>query len=260
MIIGILHKGSGLGDQLFSYVATRVRAYELGLPFSFVGKEYFKGKDFMVLDWGEPNEYTHHVEEPSGKVIIHEKHKLFVVDKPYYDPEFNFIEDGTVIDGFGAQDERYWKHRLDVIKQWVQTPPYIKAPIGIPPNICVVNVRGGEYRAVPELLLPESYWQSAMDYKRRLMPNMVFQVHTDDPEYVKSLSVFKDCPVISGIKLNWTAIREARHLIISNSAFAILPAHLNPHKPHVVAPRYWAGRNVGEWRRPQNFYFKFTYR
>ena len=46
MIIGIIHPGSGLGDSLFSYIATRVRAADLGVDFGFVGKEFFKGYDF----------------------------------------------------------------------------------------------------------------------------------------------------------------------------------------------------------------------
>ena len=111
MITGIIHAGSGLGDQLFSYITTRVTAADKGYEFGFVGKEFFKGKFFKNIDWGKDVDMEYHVEYPSGKVVVDTPHIPLMLNQPYYNPEINFVQDGTVIDGYGAQDERYFNHR-----------------------------------------------------------------------------------------------------------------------------------------------------
>ena len=57
MIIGYFHQGSGLGNQLARYVATRVKALDLGVDWNMVykwdgsGKEAgFKGSSFINID------------------------------------------------------------------------------------------------------------------------------------------------------------------------------------------------------------------
>lgn len=251
MIIGIIHKGSGLGDQLFSYIATRVRAADLGVDFGFVGKEFFKGASFMNLNWGEKTDVPYVISEPSGALVIPQQ--VFKLDKPYYDPEFNFIEDGTVIDGYGAQDIRYFEHRLGEIREWlkVQSEPF---DFG---DTCVVNFRGGEYQAVPDLFLPIKYWQIAFMNVIDDAHEAQFVIHTDDPKLAREF--LGDYVIVSDIEKNWRAIRYAEHLILSNSAFGILPALLNDRAKKIYAPKFWAGRNVSEWRRPGNYYKKFTY-
>lgn len=258
MIIGIIHKGSGLGDQLFSYIATRVRAADLGVDYGFVGKEFFKGTSFMNLDWGKDLVLDYAVNETTGAVDIlssnfKERVKHFVLNKPYYDPEFNFIPDGSIIDGYGAQDIRYFEHRLDEVREWLRVEPIDTE------SLCIINFRGGEYKGVSELYLPEQYWDEAIKIivKKIGYSPVSFQVHTDDSDEAKR--VFPQSEPIRDIALNWRSIRYAKHLIISNSAFAILPALLNENVKEVIAPKYWAGRNVGEWRRPGNYYSKFTY-
>lgn len=256
MIIGIIHKGSGLGDQLFSYIATRVRAADLGVDFGFVGKEFFKGASFMNLDWGKEALLNYDVQYPEGKTLIDYELKdkewpHFVLNKPYYDPEFNFIPDGSVIDGYGAQDIRYFEHRLDEVRKWLSTEWLTLE------NTCVINFRGGEYQAVPELFLPKEYWDEAIVMMKEKYPNIRFEVHTDDPNL--ALQFFSTFDIISGIDVNWRAVRWAKHLIISNSAFAILPALLNENVKEVIAPKYWNRRNIGKWDWPGNYYKKFQY-
>lgn len=259
MIIGILHKGSGLGDQLFSYIATRVRAADLGVPFGFVGKEFWKGKGWMDIDFGEPVNLKHHIDQ-TGKLIIDEPHKLFEINTPYYNPEFNFIPDGSVIDGYGAQDERYFEHRLDEVREWLKVEP-----LDLPDDLCVMNFRGGEYLTIPDLFLLKDYWRDALSkmvFTLGFAPKI--EVHTDDPAVAKEF--FKDdffpIKTIKNIELNWRAIRYANHLIISNSAFAILPALLNENVKEVIAPFGWNARNASQTKwlgRPMNYYSRFTY-
>lgn len=251
MIIGKIHSGSGIGDQLFSYITTRTMALDKGYDFGFVGKEFFKGKDFMNLDWGKEvdNVISYMIEQSTGKLAIVSptNYGVFEITTPYYNPEVNFIEDGTIIDGCSAQDERYWGHRLNEIREWLKVEP-----LDMPDSLCVINFRGGEYATVPELFLTPDYWAKAV----LSIENVNFEVHTDDSVMAKNYFSF---PIKKDIALNWRSVRYAKYLILSNSAFGILPALLNENVKKVIAPKYWAGRNVGEWRRPQNYYKKFTY-
>ncbi len=253
MLIGKIHPGSGLGDQLFSYIATRVTALDKGYDFGFVGKEFFKGK-FMNLDWGvdcEDLKTEWHIEPDSGKLVFNDNDYAYLINKPYYDPEVNFITDGTIIDGYGAQDIKYFEYRLDEVRQWLKVDPML---MGM--DKCVINFRGGEFAAIPELFLPQEYWNKAIEMMRKKNPKMKFEVHTDDP--MLAVQFFPNYQIVSGIDLNWRSIRYAKHLIISNSAFAVMPALLGSAQ-EVIAPRYWARRNTKEWSLPSNYYRKFTY-
>lgn len=260
MIIGKIHPGSGLGDQLFSYITTRTIALDCGYDFGFVGKEFFKGKDFMQLDWGKDIPMKYHIEQPSGELITETlTYPIWKADKPYYDPEVNFIEDGTIIDGCYAQDERYWGHKLSEIREWLKTNKFPKnEKNGFGDNICIINFRGGEFRVTPELFLQGDYWETVMKVMVDKYPNILFQVHTDDKETAREMFGEKAI-IFSNIEINWLAVRYAKHLILSNSAFGILPALLNENVKEVLAPRYWARRNIKQWSMPSNYYKKFSY-
>lgn len=250
MVIGKIKPGSGAGDQLFSYICTRVAALDRGYDFGFVGIEHFKCKSFMSLDWGKPVDLNYKIIPESGDLILEDESKTFVVNTPYYNPEINFIPEDSIIDGYGAQDIRYFEHRLDEVREWLKVEP-----LEMLDDTCVINFRGGEYVSVPELFLPADYWDIAIKKIDNGKTN--FCIHTDDPILAKHF--FPDDCIHKDIALNWRSIRYAKHLIISNSAFAILPALLNEDAKEVIAPKFWAGRNVGEWRRPGNYYKKFTY-
>ena len=252
MLVGIIHPGSGVGDSLFGYVATRVRAADLNVPFGFVGKEYFKGSGWMNLDFGQETNLKYHIEQPSGKLIVDDEHKLFEINTPYFNPEYFFIEDGTVIDGPSAQDIRYFEHRLDEVREWLKVEP-----LDMSDDLCVINFRGGEFSLYPNLFLTRDYWNEAIGGMKMTNPNMSFEVHTDDKPLAQQF--FPDFQVIHDVGLNWRSIRYARNIIIPNSAFPILPALLNENVKEVIAPRFWAGRNIGEWQRPQNFYKRFKH-
>ena len=152
MIAGIFHKGSGIGNQLFRYIATRVLALDKGYDFCMVAPENFKGKDFMNLDFGEPNKLLYHTEMPVGKAVAEIDWPLWEEKTNYYNPEFNFIEDNTIIDG-EFQDERYFGHRLKEIDEWLKVEP-----LDVPDNLCIIGFRGGEFALYPDLFLPIKYW------------------------------------------------------------------------------------------------------
>lgn len=268
MIAGILHQGSGIGNQLFRYIATRTLALDKGYEFGMVAPELFKGKDFMSLDMGLEIKMPYEIEKSTGKVIPHAFNREAEYDPivweektSYYNPEFNFIEDNTIIDG-EFQSIQYFGHRLNEIDEWLRIEQ-----LYIPENLCVIGFRGGEFYLYPELGLPKSYFEEAIAIMKNINPDMKFEVHTDDPKLAQEF--FPDYKVIHDIEINWRSMRYARHAIIANSSFYILPrllAHqrLNPrgygaHETITIAPRYWARHNTKEWSRPDNYYSVFKY-
>lgn len=243
MIKGIFHSGSGLGNQLHRYVAARVLAADKGYEFSMENPSLFKGKSFMNLDMG--------VIGKTDKTWNEKKVVENGIDIRSYDPEINFVEDGTTIDG-EFQDPRYFEHRLNDVRRWLDVEPII-----MPHDVCVINFRGGEYAGVKDLFLPKEYWDKAIAMMKEINPDMRFEVHTDD--VVTARAFFPDYVCVHNVGLNWRSIRYAKYLIISNSSFAILPALLNTNVEKVIAPRYWARHNIGVWALPQNYYKQFTY-
>lgn len=247
MIYGLIHPGSGLGNQLHRYVATRVLATKKGLDFSMIGKENFKGKDFMSIDFGKDNKIEFDVEMPAGKIVAN--HKLWEEKTNYYNPEFNFVEDNTIIDG-EFQDERYFGTKLRNIKGWLKVEP-----ITLRNNICVIGFRGGEFYVFPELGLPKEYFEKGIELMKKIRPDMEFEVHTDDE--VLARKFFPEYRIIHNISINWRSMRYAKYAIIANSSFYILPRLINGGI--TIAPRYWARRNTKEWSMPQNYYKSFKH-
>lgn len=282
MIVGILHQGSGLGNQLHRLVATRVRAADLGVDWAMMynpdgsGKEVdFKGKSFMDIgQWnkglkrkierfeinqdaymGHPKDTSQYFpNEPQGEFGYWQekcvRDEISGVDIRSYDPEFDFIEDNTIIEG-EFQDERYWAHREHEVDEWLKVEP-----LDMPDDLCVVSHRGGEFTLYPDLYLPKKYWDYAVSKMRAINPNMKFQVQTDD--VVAAKIMFPDFEVIHDIGYNWRAIRFAKYLIVGNSSFSILPSWLG--KAHLIlAPKYHGRHNTRVWSMAQNFYKKYTY-
>jgi hypothetical protein len=241
MIANIFHQGSGLGNQLHRYVMARVIALDRGYDFGVIFPENFKGH-FMNIDMGVPvkgllNEYKEKSEKFEGNEVRD------------YDWDIKDIEDFTLIDG-EFQGEKYFEHRLDEIREWLKVEP-----LDVPDDLCIIGFRGGEYVGVRDLFLPQSYWDSAIKLMRDKYPNIRFEVHTDDVETAQKFFPF---PCIHDIGLNWRSVRYAKHLIIANSSFYILPALLGNAK-EIIAPKYWAGYNKGYWQLKQNKYERFAY-
>lgn len=232
MLYSLIHPGSGLGNQLFRYVAGRVLANDRFDDYSAIGRENFKGKSFMNLDFGKENNIQYKIEQPAGKIVITDPNiKGYIVDDEFQSP-------------------LYWEHSLDEVDHWLKVEP-----IDVPEDLCVIGFRGGEFYVFPELGLPKEYFDKGIEMMREINPNMKFEVHTDDPELAQKF--FPDFKVIRDIGINWRSMRYAKYAIIANSSFYILPRILNGG--NTIAPRFWARHNTKEWSRPDNYYRPFTY-
>lgn len=253
MISGIFHDGSGLGNQLFRYVFTRVKALDLGVDFGMENPELFKGKDFLNLDMRKPVEGIAKIYREQ-KVVNDDGHDV----RPY-DPKSELIEDNTEVDG-EFQDPKYFMHRIDEIREWLKPSDLNLSFYGFnydADDVCVINFRGGEYVGVKDLFLTREYWNQAVEEMKQVNPKMKFVVHTDD-QRVASI-FFPDFEITTGMSRNWIAVLTAPYLILSNSSFAIFPSLLNTRVKKIIAPKFWAGHNKGYWQLEQNQYDKFTY-
>lgn len=288
MIASIFHEGSGLGDQLFRYITVRTLAEEKGYEWGMFNGSNFKGKEFLkIKPIQNPIMSNDLVDIEGAKRWLEKETRENGIDIRSYDPEINFVEDNTILDG-SFEDSKYWEHNLANINKWLEVEP-----LEVPDDLCILGFRGGEYYADPALGLPKEYYDEAIAKMRELNPNMRFQVHTDDTELAKQFFAIElwrnaitfeviDNPKISHSKnanmgFNWRSARFARYAIIPNSAFFIIPRmlrHLNVkwseeikegflikniEKPITIAPRYWARREKKTWARPACYYKQFTY-
>lgn len=264
MIFGYFHEGSGLGDQLFRYITIRTFAEKKGYNWGMWLPKNFKGSDFMKINMGIP------VEQDMEYLSFREKdvRDEHGNDIRSYDPEINFVEDNTIIDG-SFEDSKYWAHNLDNISKWLAVEP-----LSVPNDLCIIGFRGGEYYADPNLGLPKEYFYEAGSEMLGKMlnntPTPKFQVHTDDPTLAKQF--FPDFEIVENERIshskhtnmgfNWRSMRYAKYAIIPNSAFFILPRLLKHHEDPTaitIAPRYWSRRNTKVWARPACWYKPFTY-
>ena len=251
MIACIFHQGSGMGNQLARYVAVRFLAMDKGYEFGVINPENFKGKDFINLDIGVPiNGLLHEYNE---KRVYHSDGSNITP----YDPVLLTVEDFTLVDG-ELQDEKYFEHHIDEVREWLKCEPKeFRMLFTKPEDTCVISFRGGEYVGVESLFLKQSYWDEAMAKMREINPAMKFGVVTDDP--ITAQKFFPNFDIRHEMHFDWSAVREAHNLILSNSSFAILPALLNTNAKNIIAPLYWAGHNKGYWQLEQNNYKRFTF-
>lgn len=254
MIYGLIHPGSGLGNQLFRYITTRIVALDKGYDFTLVGSGYFKGREFMNLDFGKDlNPHPYVSIEDGGKIKVRENIPLWEENTPYYNPEINYLEDNTIIDG-NFEDSRYWEHRMDEINKWLKVEI-----LNVPDDVCAIGFRGGEFYTVPELGLPHTYFMEAIEDMLKINPDMKFEVHTDDLELAREF--FPDFKCTKDIGVNWRSMRYAKHAIIANSSFYILPRLLKHFSSSAItiSPKYWNRYNTKKWDYPQNYYHQFTH-
>ena len=142
MIISFLHQGSGLGNQLHRYIATRIRAKQLGVDWRLIynpdeskKEEGFKGDSFIKFDKDKVLDAT---DQSLKDMNFWGEKKLESNgdDIRSYDPEFNFVKDNTLIEG-EFQDERYWKDYEKELNEWLKVEP-----LEMPDDLCVIGFMG----------------------------------------------------------------------------------------------------------------------
>ena len=266
-----LLKGQGLGNQLFCYVTTRSLAYAKGYDFSILNREIFannihsnKGMYFMDIDCGldvpkELFENVYHEREDRiflGNSVHDIAHGCYVsgADKALLN-----LDRTTLLYG-NMQAWEYFGQYRDEIKKWLAVKPEHDCREYARENLCIINVRGGEYAGNPELFLRRKYWLDAMAKMRKIRSDMAFMVVTDDVDAARRVLPEVEAHHFDLAK-DYTVIKNASYLILSNSTFAFFPAFTSDTVKFMIAPKYWARHNVsdGYWASEQNIYDGFSY-
>jgi len=252
-------KGQGLGNQFWVYAVTRVIAASKGYGFSFLDSKQFKGSGFLNLQFESDAKFAGGTDESKFSNIYTERvvrHPKTGADISPWDPVLQNISDGTLISGT-MQSEKYLEgYRDDVINWFATEGEYFEG--------CVISLRGGEYRNLPDVFLPKSYYDDAISRVRELNPDVEFVVVTDDRKLAKVY--FPNFAIVSsgGVKRFWrfyrhpkservgrdfSSIQHAKYLILSNSSFSWWGAYTNKVAELIIAPKYWARFNVsnGYW-------------
>ena len=261
--------GQGIGNQLFCYVTTRSIAHDRGLEFGikdtgWSGDKRYNQNGFywFDLDYGSP--------VPDELEIYHEKDTRLFLQTCWHDTTHGchiskFVEnlvnvpDNTLMFG-NMQDEKYFIHNKELVKQWLKVKGEYDTYEYIDDNVCVLNVRGGEYRNDPVLFLVRDYWINAMNNMVKINPNMRFVSITDDVEASKS--ILPEIPAYHfTVDKDYAIIKNSKHVILSNSSFSFFPVFTSDTIENIIAPKYWARHNVsdGYWSMPQNIYSGWMY-
>jgi len=264
MIVTELYNGQGLGNQLWSYVVTRTIALDKGFDFGIMSADKFKGKAFLDLNFGNevtggqgpeggppislPESITHYFIE---KNTWYEKYRCDIRD---YDSELLKIEDDTKIEGY-FQSEKFITHRKNEIRRWLQVKSEFDCYEFSKDDTCILNIRGGEYKWNPELILQKKYWTDAIANMLKINKNLSFVIITDDVKYTQAL--LPQYPSYHfDIGKDYSIVKNAKYLIMANSSFSFFPAWTSETVKYVIAPKYWARHNIsdGFWACAFNLY------
>lgn len=265
--------GQGLGNQLFCYVSSRCIAIDNGCEFGTAGQDIFannihsnKGMYFMDIDLGEVLDQT---DEKYNR--IYEKEERILLPTNKHDQTLGCyvagtdenllrgVSDNTIIYG-NLQAEDYFLKYKDEIKKWLKIKPEFVDLKFSKDNLCILNMRGGEYRGNEDLYLRKKYWLDAMNYMRHLIPDMQFIIITEDVKAAEEMFPNLKAHHL-GMGEDYVALHFAKYLILSNSSFAFWPVFTSDNAEFVIAPKYWARHNCsnGYWASEQNIYTGWNY-
>jgi hypothetical protein len=271
MIVTELYQGQGLGNQLFCYVTTRCLALRNGYDFGIMGREKFKAKDFMSLDFGcfvsgglTPIEGKKPVKLPKGidNYYVEEEriHPIYKCDVREVDHQLLNVADSTKIDGCMQAEEYFHDYKKD-IRTWLQVANESSCFEYSNDDTCIINFRGGEYLKIKDAFLRPKYWKDAVEnIKCRFGAKIRFVVVTDDIKNAKLF--FPQFEVIHrDIATDYSIIHNAKYAIISNSTFAFWPIWTSLKNEFVIAPMYWGRHNIsdGFWSLGYNCYSGWHY-
>ena len=168
--------------------------------------------------------------------------------------EIHQVPDGTLLYG-NLQDESYFRAYREELGEWLKVKPEFDSHEYTADDLCIINMRGGEYTNDPALYLDRSYWLAGMRQMRRLNPAMRFMIVTEDEEAARKVLPEVECHHFD-MGRDYVTLKNARYLLLSNSSFALLPAMTSKELKFAIAPKYWARHNVsdGYWASEQNIY------
>ena len=268
MIVTEIYNGQGLGNQLACYVTTRVVAKDKGFDFGIMNPYKFKCLDFMDLDFGLPvtggsgREGGPPDTLPDGIQHYFKERWLYLPNGSNVtidDLNLELIQDNTKIDGIFQSEDRII-HRKEEIRQWLKIKPEKDCYDYSDPNICIINYRGGEYAGVRDFHLHDQYWKDAVQDMLVINPDFRFVVITDDVERASKQFPFYEVKHFD-VGTDFTIIKNAHYLILSNSSFPYFATLLSDTVKYILAPKYWGRYNIsdGYWSCGYNIFRDHVY-
>ena len=267
-------EGYGLGNQLFFYIVTRCIAMDKGVDFGFVnpgqlGNVFHSKKGMYFMDPIDLGKEISREEMKSFNIYHEQDDRLFMGNSVHdltngcyisgADPKLLEVPDNTIIYG-NMQDQSYFEKYRDNIRQWLHVKAEAESYEYTADDLCIINLRGGEYTSCPELYLDRSYFLNAIKNMKKINPSMRFMVVTEDEEAAKKVLPEYECHHFDMGK-DYVTIKNARYLILSNSSFSLMPVMSSTELKYAIAPKYWARHNIsdGFWSSEQNIYSFLTY-
>lgn len=250
------YPGQGLGNQLLSYIGVYSIAKYIKANFQVLGYSHYKGKAFLPLVEGinslsseNPSAIIRDLPQVEERQFYDHSLKAFL---PIFDPSLLCLDETCLVNGLFHDLQYLTLAKTDVIS--LLRPVISLNEYTSQENTLFINIRGGEYRRHPRLILPASYWHRSLRYALQAYPVNSVTVVTDDPEYASA--IFPGVSIFTGSLVScFASILNAKYCIISNSSFPVVPLMLNRFNPSVIAPVGWAryGHRSGKWASPSHF-------
>ena len=291
MLTTEIYKGSGIGNQLWNYVVTRLIAEANGYEFGIQCPERWKGAKFMPVDLGKeviggsgpeggpPTSLPEGIDRYYAELKI--PHPKNGWNMGFVDPGLLCVADNTKIEGT-MQKMSYIREHRSKIQKWLEYKPSHLQEYYDCHDCCIIQFRGGDYLTGASVLPPE-YYSMAMDNMRHVTGNynLKFYVVTDDPGAAKKY--IPDAEVIGSaideekdelqgsigwykypggpIGIDYSILNKAKYIIMSASTFCFWPVWLNDVSNVVISPRYWFDWNKsdGWWRPDDSIVDNWTY-
>lgn len=159
-----------------------------------------------------------------------------------YDDSVYKVRDNTTIFGF-FQSEKYFQGYEDKVRGWFKLKFYETPSYDIN-KYCFIHFRGGDYKTIPQYLLPIDYYETAKKRMLEMNKDLKFVIVTDDISFAQQY--FPNDIIISNNKeIDFSLLYNAKYLIISNSSFSWWAGWLNENN-NVIAPNNWFNYNTPE--------------
>jgi hypothetical protein len=292
MLVNEMYLGSGLGNQIWASVVTRIIAEKLGYEYGIKGKELWKGNGWMPYFWGkdvvggsgpdggppdtlpEGIEYWYRERQEGHYKEGRHQHDMNPIDHGLF-----FLPDNTKLDGT-FQNMLYIEDRRDDIREWCKVDEDKVITDYSADDICVIHFRGGDY-STGFSFLPPQYYQMAIERMKEKKSDMRFVIVTDDadlarkhipgvevvgaavsnepggPDYKIGWYQMKGGP----LSIDYSILHTAKNVIMSSSTFSFWPVWLSTELKNIIVPMYWFDWNTsdGWWRPVDSIVPEWTY-
>ena len=259
MIGTIFEQGQGLGNQLWVYCVGKAIAEHYKIEHVVFDPENFKGHHFLDLDISNSQSSTSlnsNFESDDWCVLNEEcfwdeELKYFSTD---YDVRVDNIVENTIIRG-NFQSEQYFYGRPERIRAYIALKEEYVAKKLVDDDVCVIYIRGGEYKRHKNLILPDTYWTNAISNMRNHYGVSKFIGISDDDSYFKR--VLPDIEILPGSEeQDFAALYQSKYAIIANSSWGYFPTKLAARAKDVIAPQHWGrfDNAFDRWASPSNLY------